>query len=404
LATTIVPGTAIQKIVDVSIKDTKTFSEKVFFLELWPIEKATENTIEVKDEGKKLTGAFELIQFKFDKNNNFIYTSSDVNQKATYAGTASGFSISGFSAGAVIRIGKTNSTSDVIEQYKGPAESVEVKVSDIVSPFKVEIPQGQGIIDSSDGIKILSKLDPKGPTFSLRKEGLEKMELDCDGHKMDGKVLQIKSRKGRFQSTGKTNYTSRSHARINDAKQIEGLKKAQNEGSIIPAPYFRDLEMTVIAAVKGIKDKEETHSLKFGGKHEDKKELALSNSLNLPYFDKKQGGKGLWAREKIHPKYIFKKVNVMEGVEFPGNGEKPTGLKGIRYNINNNKGVHYEFWFDADPLDENGNPRNNWVKAWEYEDTSDEVHNFGVKDVTYRVDMADSVDIHAFNVRAILPP
>jgi hypothetical protein len=230
------------------------------------------------------------------------------------------------------------------------------------------------------------------------------MELDCDGHKMDGKVLQIKSRKGRFQSTGKTNYTSRSHARINDAKQIEGLKKAQNEGSIIPAPYFRDLEMTVIAAVKGIKDKEETHSLKFGGKHEDKKELALSNSLNLPYFDKKQGGKGLWAREKIHPKYIFKKVNVMEGVEFPGNGEKPTGLKGIRYNINNNKGVHYEFWFDADPLDENGNPRNNWVKAWEYEDTSDEVHNFGVKDVTYRVDMADSVDIHAFNVRAILPP
>jgi hypothetical protein len=223
---TIVPGTAIQKIVDVSIKNAKTFSEKVFFLELWPIDKATEKTIEVKGEGKKLTGAFELIQFKFDKNNNnFIYTSSDVNQKATYAGTASEFSISGFSAGAVVRIGKTNSTSDVIEQYKGPAESVEVKVevkvSDIVSPFQSEIAQGQGIIDSSDGIKILSKLDPKGPTFSLRKEGLEKMELDCDSHKMDGKVLQIKSRKGRFASTGKTNYTSRSHARINDAKQIE---------------------------------------------------------------------------------------------------------------------------------------------------------------------------------------
>ena len=46
-------STAIQKIVDVSIKDTKTFSEKVFFLDLWPIEKATEKTIEVKDEGKK---------------------------------------------------------------------------------------------------------------------------------------------------------------------------------------------------------------------------------------------------------------------------------------------------------------------------------------------------------------
>ena len=82
MATTIVPGTAIQKIVDVSIKDAKTFSEKVFFLELWPIEKATEKTIEVKDEGENSAGAFEPIQFKFDKNNNFIYTSRDINQKS----------------------------------------------------------------------------------------------------------------------------------------------------------------------------------------------------------------------------------------------------------------------------------------------------------------------------------
>ena len=65
------------------------------------------------------------------------------------------------------------------------------------------------------------------------------MELDCDSHKMDGKVLQIKSRKGRFASTGKTNWTSRSHARINDAKQIEGLKKAQKEGQHNSGPIFQ---------------------------------------------------------------------------------------------------------------------------------------------------------------------
>ena len=167
MATTIVPGTAVQKIVDVSIKDAKTFSETVFFLELWPIEKATEKTIEVKDEGKKLTGAFELIQFKFDKNNNFIYTSRDINQKATYAGTASGFSISGLSAGAVIRIGKTNSASDVIEQYNGPAESVEVKVELISKPEEglwtsVAWNNGKPRTITGDGA------DPDDPRFAVR--------------------------------------------------------------------------------------------------------------------------------------------------------------------------------------------------------------------------------------------
>ena len=191
MATTIVPGTAIQKIVDVSIKDAKTFSEKVFFLELWPIEKATEKTIEVKDEGKKLTGAFELIQFKFDKNNNFIYTSRDVNQKATYAGTASGFSISGLSAGAVIRIGKTNSASDVIEQYNGPAESVEVKVELISKPEEglwtsVAWNNGKPRTITGDGA------DPDDPRFAVR-------QLDSDGYlKILGDGTAEIGGKGRF--------------------------------------------------------------------------------------------------------------------------------------------------------------------------------------------------------------
>ena len=37
MATTIDPATAIQKKVDVSVKDAKSFSENVFFLEIWPI-------------------------------------------------------------------------------------------------------------------------------------------------------------------------------------------------------------------------------------------------------------------------------------------------------------------------------------------------------------------------------
>ena len=45
------PATAIPKKVDVSTKDGKTFSEKIFFLELWSTgNTASEKTIEVKGE------------------------------------------------------------------------------------------------------------------------------------------------------------------------------------------------------------------------------------------------------------------------------------------------------------------------------------------------------------------
>ena len=48
------PTTAVPKKVDVSTNDGKTFSEKVFFLELWSIgNTASEKTIEVKGEGQK---------------------------------------------------------------------------------------------------------------------------------------------------------------------------------------------------------------------------------------------------------------------------------------------------------------------------------------------------------------
>jgi hypothetical protein len=127
------PATAISKKVDVSTNDGKTFSEKVFFLELWSIgNTVSQKTVEVKDKEQKF-GPFKQIQFRFDKDRNYIYTKSDVNQgfDETYAGTASEYSISGLSAGSaktVIRIGRTNNANDIAEQYNGPAERVEVKV------------------------------------------------------------------------------------------------------------------------------------------------------------------------------------------------------------------------------------------------------------------------------------
>ena len=136
---TVNPTTAIQKRVVVSINDGKSFSEEVFFLHLESIGNVTsEKKIGVKDGGG-FSGTFKQVQFRFDKDHNYIYTKYDNNQKEfdeKYKGTASEFSISGLSAGdakTVIRTGKTNSTNNVSEQHNGPAERVQVKVETVGS-------------------------------------------------------------------------------------------------------------------------------------------------------------------------------------------------------------------------------------------------------------------------------
>jgi hypothetical protein len=133
------PTTAIQKKVEVSISDGKTFSEEVFFLHLESVGNVTsEKEIKVTD-GESFSGAFKQIQFRFDKDRNYIYTKNDNNQKEfdeKYKGTALEFSISGLSAGnanTVIRTGRSNSANDVVEKHNGPADRVKVIVETVAS-------------------------------------------------------------------------------------------------------------------------------------------------------------------------------------------------------------------------------------------------------------------------------
>jgi hypothetical protein len=196
------PATAVAKKVDVSTNDGKTFSEKVFFLELWSIgNTVSQKTVEVKDKEQKF-GPFKQIQFRFDKDRNYIYTKSDVNQgfDETYAGTASEYSISGLSAGSaktVIRIGRTNNANDIAEQYNGPAERVEVKVETaIISGPTLEPGEGSWTSKKWNNGKERTITgdgsDPEDARFAVR-------QLDNDGYCKilgDG-TAEIKG-KGRF--------------------------------------------------------------------------------------------------------------------------------------------------------------------------------------------------------------
>jgi hypothetical protein len=219
---------AIPKKVDVSTNDGKTFGEKVFFLELWSIgNTASQKTIEVKGEGQKL-GPFKQIQFRFDKDRNYIYTKSDVNQgfDETYAGTASEYSISGLSTGSaktVIRIGKTNNASDVAEQYNGLAERVQVKVetATISGPI-IEPGEGSWTSEKWNNGKERTitgdDSDPEDARFAVR-------QLDKNGYcKILGNgTAEIKG-KGRF-------YVFKKDAQVALAKKEEYLWKPNVEVS-----------------------------------------------------------------------------------------------------------------------------------------------------------------------------
>ena len=143
---TVSPTTAIQKRVDVSVDNGQSKGDKVYFLEIWSIGSAPgDKTVEAND-GKKFTGTFRQIQFKFDKDNNYIYTKVDDNQKdfdEEYSGTASGFTISGLSAGnakTVVRTAKTNDESNLSELHNGKAESVKVKVEEVDGETELTLP------------------------------------------------------------------------------------------------------------------------------------------------------------------------------------------------------------------------------------------------------------------------
>jgi hypothetical protein len=226
------PATAIPKKVDVSTNDGKTFSEKVFFLELWSIgNTASQKTIDVKGEGQKF-GPFKQIQFRFDKDRNYIYTKSDVNQRfdETYAGTASEYSISGLSAGSaktVIRVGRTNSTDDIAEQYNGPAERVEVKVetATIVGSDKVikDDKPGEVLPLNADGTVTL----PGGQT-SVPVKNNELVEA------VYGNQIVRSDEGGTFEATapkGRANSIVQGYIVLPSG--IIGMKHGKDEGTII---------------------------------------------------------------------------------------------------------------------------------------------------------------------------
>src|SRR5262245_34845730 len=183
------------------------------------------------------------------------------------------------------------------------------------------------------------------------------------------------ARTGTFASTGETNYTCRPTWLSSNADTPAGVTGAKNRGYLANANDPKNLEITAILRVRNIEDNGEEATFKVrGDDHEDTNEKTLQMGCKFPYGSGDQAE--LWMFEKTHPS--DRRADVTFVAPFNQNNYPKVsnnvwrGIKAIVYNINNNQGVHCEWWIDEDPLEGGGTPtgkfNNNWKKMAIYEE------------------------------------
>jgi len=391
MATTVDSTTAIPKKVNVSIKDGQTISEEVLLLEIWSTGNVNgEKTILVKDEGKSIKGTFRQIQFKFDINNNYIYTKNSDNQKLekTYSGTALEFSISGLSTGnanTVIRTAKTSSISDLSKKYDGSAELVEVNVETVTGPDRVSKPEG---FWSS-----------------------EKWSNGIDRTKRD---IRIRKYQNERKKNGKEEVPTTEYDLLNDDDQHKGES----------GPEFVDQEVTGYFKLIETEDtKKEKNgrgtglSIKLrGGLHPGEKEMKKddikkeSGKCYEFHFEYYGGNDQCLQKEYPHNNYDKKPRDFDKRFDLPLILGKWFGFKAVT--INEDNGVRCEAYLDTDGLIDNSIPANNW-KLWysvlddgslfSKEDTREPfLEHHGKRRTFFRIDRVDHDPEHRFlSVRAI---
>ena len=367
---TVNPTTAIQKKVEVSINDGKTFSEEVFFLHLESVGNVTsEKKIKVTD-GEGFSGAFKQIQFRFDKDRNYIYTKFDNDQKEfdeKYKGTASEFSISGLSAGntnTVIRTGKTNSANDVSEKHNGPAELVKVIVETVGSSGS------KSVIASKDDASKDDEIFPPGTQTEeyddnkVRKIYLDPQEKRFETPKKRG--IKIRKYQTEKNKNGKEEVPTTEYDLLIDDDQHKGKS----------GPEFVDQEVTgYFKLIENEHTKKEKNgrgtglAIKLrGGLHPGNKEMKdpdikkESGKCYEFHFEYNGNNDQCLQKEYPHNNYDKKPRDFDKRFELPPILGKWFGFKAVT--INENNGVRCEAYLDTNGLvDSDKTPANNW-KLW----------------------------------------
>ena len=358
------PATAMPKRVDVSTNDGKTFGEKVFFLELWSIgNTASKKTIEIKGEESR-NGPFKQIQFRFDKDRNYIYTKSEANQKGfdeTYIGTASEYSISGLSADGektVIRVGRTNNANDIVEQYNGPAKSVQIIVEMVASPDS-----------QSDSVIKDDKFFTQGSqTAEYDNNKVRKIYLDSQEKRFEmpkRRSIRIRNYQTKRNTNSKEEVPTTEYDLLNDDDQRKGKSGPEYIDQEVTG-YFRFIENEFTKKEKNGRGTGLAIKLRGGlhpGSEEMKKDDIKRESGKCYEFHFEYNGSNDQCLQKEYPhnNYDKKPGDFEKRFKLPPILGKWFGFKAVT--INEDNGVRCEAYMDMDGLIDNNSPANNW-KLW----------------------------------------
>src|SRR5262245_12437369 len=246
-------------------------------------------------------------------------------------------------------------------------------------------PPGQFL--DTDGVRILMQLNTAQGKFHKNMVNLPNMgattwtsstyfKHDCEDNqatKLTSGGLtfwRMQAREGSFASTGATNYTCRPTWVSNSMSTPAGLTGAKNRGYLADANDPKNIEFTAIVRIDQIEDFNEEATFKWcGDTHVDTNEKTLQGACKFPYGNADDAE--LFAFEKTHPDdrradvTFVAPYNVNNYPKVTENAWK--GIKCIKYNINNNQGIHCEWWFDENPIT-GSTFNNNWKKFAIYEE------------------------------------
>lgn len=289
------------------------------------------------------------------------------------------------------------------------------------------LPSPSGYIDT-DGVMIIYAVDDSPGKFHYNIPKLNILgdvwsssqffEHDCDDN-MARKITEnnfiywrMNAKLGTIESTGETSYTIRPTWISDKQTTPPGLSLAKSRGYLATVHDPKNIEMTAIIRIGSIKNKEQEVTMKWrGSTHSDEEEKTLQGGSMFPY---NIGPKAqLFTFENTHPYERLANVTFVSPYtinNYPrlksGNWR---GIKTVIYNINNNQGIHVEWWIDENPLEISegqltGRFNNNWQKVAIYEEQRSDTPVWGGPQNMLQVHMANMLEMAAFSLHEIVPP
>jgi hypothetical protein len=303
-------------------------------------------------------------------------------------------------------------------------------IIDTPAPPDIPIPPGpppNGNFIDTDQVLILNRADTSQGKFhqnlidlhianNLESSSSSFLSVDATGsgiRNILGSLVYyaFDAREGTFVS-GAPNFTVRLDWISSSGETQAGVSLAKSRGYIGRPNDTKNAEVTAIFRIRNLPNEQVSHhdaSIKArGSTHSESIETTLQAGGRMPYTTKGRHN-SLYGVEYTHPSYQYENVTFVSpysSSDYPLiTVDQWYGLKFVIYNVNNNQTVHTEMWIDPDPINATQNGyNNNWEKVWVYEQAGSQAPTWGGPHCQFRTNMAQDVDVIAYNIHEIIPP